>query len=55
MREKIWTVIGGIGWILLLGAASAMDSEQMMIPICMAAVGIALCCISAKEIMVEEE
>lgn len=49
MKEKIWTILGGIGMILLLAGASAMDSETMAAPVIMTLAGLTLCCISARK------
>lgn len=49
MKNDIkWTLIGGIGMILLLAGASAMDSECLAAPIIMILVGLALCALSAR-------
>ena len=54
MKKKVWTVLGGIGFFLLLAGASAMDSESLIIPATMAIVGVLLCNISARVIMPEK-
>lgn len=49
MKNDIkWTIMGGVGMILLLAGASAMDSECLVIPIVMVTVGLALCVLSAR-------
>lgn len=48
MKEKIWTILGGIGMITLLAGASAMDSENMAIPVVMVIIGLVLFTASAR-------
>lgn len=54
MKKKVWTVLGGIGFLLMLAGASAMDSESMIIPATMAIGGVLLCNISARVLMPEK-
>lgn len=48
MREKIWTIIGGIGMTLLLAGGCAMDSESLILPALMVLTGAGMLCGSAK-------
>ena len=48
MKEKIWTILGGIGMITLLAGASAMDSENMASPVVMVITGLVLFTASAR-------
>ena len=50
MKEKIWTMIGGIGMISLLAGASEMDSEILLIPVAMVVTGLVLCVMSARKL-----
>lgn len=54
MKKTVWTIIGGIGFFLLLAGGSAMDSESLVIPATMALIGAILCNISARVIMPEK-
>lgn len=53
--KKIWEVIGGIGMILLILGAAAMDSECMLLPVALAITGLVMCCASARVIGAEEK
>lgn len=48
MKEKVWTVIGGMGMTILLAGACAMDSECLTVPTVMILGGILLCRLSAR-------
>lgn len=54
MKEKIWTVIGGIGMIMLLAGASAMDSETVSLPVLMVVFGLGLLVASARNLELDE-
>lgn len=54
MKKTVWTILGGIGFFLLLAGASAMDSESLVIPAFMAIAGVILCSLSARVIMPEK-
>lgn len=55
MKEKLWTVIGGIGMITLLAGASAMDSEAILLPVLMVVVGLGLCVAAARNLELDEK
>jgi len=55
MKEKLWTVIGGIGMITLLAGASAMDSEVILLPVLMVVVGLGLCVAAARNLELDEK
>lgn len=49
-REKLWTIIGGIGMMLFWFGACAADSENMVMPAMMIIAGLALCYGSAMKL-----
>ena len=55
MKEKLWTVIGGIGMIILFAGASAMDSETMSLPVLMVFVGLGLSVAAARNLELNEK
>jgi uncharacterized membrane protein HdeD (DUF308 family) len=55
MKEKLWTVIGGIGMIILFAGASAMDSETMSLPVLMVFVGLGLSVAAARNLELDEK
>lgn len=48
MKEKIWTMLGGLGIVLLFTGAAAMDSERILVTALMVAAGLTLCTLSAR-------
>lgn len=54
MKEKIWTIIGGVGFFLILAGGCAMDSEGLAIPVTMVAAGLILALLSSRVILIEE-
>lgn len=55
MREKIWTMVGGLGIIMLFVGAASMDSERILIQVIMIAAGLALCVLSARVLETEKK
>lgn len=47
-KEKFWTMVGGIGIILLWIGACAMDGEDLILPALMILTGLGLCYGSAR-------
>lgn len=51
MKKTIWSIIGTIGFFLMLAGFCAIDSEDMMIPAIMGVVGLILLCACARATM----
>lgn len=54
MKEKIWTIIGGVGFFMILAGGCALDSECMTMPVMMVAAGLILAFLSSRVILIEE-
>ena len=50
MKERLLTIMGGLGIVMLFGGAAAMDSERILLQVIMIAAGLALCFLSAREL-----
>lgn len=53
MKQKIWTIIGTIGFFLVLAGGAALDSKSMALPVIMVAAGLVLLYLSSRVITVE--